>query len=141
MYGHSMTVVCSLDARLLGHEGPCVGHRLDLSEVDLVSEVIEVNILVSVGSEELLDIFLLFREEFQLSQFVSVVLSFATEVVSHFGAQYRSVFHFHFCKEFIESPCHFHDTQWSEVLTFTIFQCIWEDGISSISLLVFIEAG
>ena len=72
--------------------------------------MVEFNIFISVSGEKLFDIFLLFWEEFQLSQFVSVVLSFATEVVSHFGAQSRRIFHFHFGKEIVESPCHFHDT-------------------------------
>ena len=93
--------------------------------------MLELNILISVSSEELLDIFLLFRQEFELSQFVSIVLSFAAEVVSHFGAQGRSVFHFHFSKEFVESPCHFHDTEWCEVLAFPVFESIREDGVSS----------
>ena len=48
--------------------------------------MVEFNIFISVSSEELFDICLLFRQEFQLSQFVTVVLSFAAEVVSHFGA-------------------------------------------------------
>ncbi|CUP45381.1 Uncharacterised protein [Segatella copri] len=103
--------------------------------------MVEFNIFISVSVEELFDICLLFRQEFQLSQFVTIVLSFAAEVVSHFGAQCRSVFHFHFGKEFVESPCHFHDTQRSEVLAIPIFQGIWEDGIPSISLLVFVETG
>ena len=115
--------------------------RLAVCEVNLFREVFELNVFISVSGEELFDIFLLFREEFQLSQFVSVVLSFATEVASHFGAQCWSIFHFHFGKEFVESPCHFHDTQRSEVLAIPVFQGIWEDGISSISLLVFVEAG
>ena len=101
--------------------------------------MLELNILISVSGEELLDIFLLFRQEFELSQFVSIVLSFAAEVVSHFSAQGRSVFHFHFSKEFVESPCHFHDTEWCEVLAFPVFESIREDGVSSISLLVFVE--
>lgn len=84
--------------------------------------MVEFNIFISVSVEELFDICLLFRQEFQLSQFVTVVLSFAAEVVSHFGAQSRSVFHFHFGKEFVESPCHFHDTQRSEVLAIPVFR-------------------
>lgn len=84
--------------------------------------MVEFNIFISVSGEELFDIYLLFRQEFQLSQFVTVVLSFAAEVVSHFGAQSRSVFHFHFGKEFVESPCHFHDTQRGEVLAFSVFR-------------------
>ena len=68
--------------------------------------MVELNIFISVSGEKLFDICLLFWEKFQLSQFVSVVLSFATEVVSHFGAQCWSIFHFHFGKEFVESPCH-----------------------------------
>ena len=103
--------------------------------------MVELNIFISVSSEELFDICLLFRQEFQLSQFVTVVLSFATEVVSHFGAQCRRIFHFHFGKEIVESPCHFHDTQRSEVLAFSVFQGIWEDGIPSIRLLGFVETG
>ena len=62
--------------------------------------MVEFNIFISVSGEELFDICLLFRQEFQLSQFVTVVLSFATEVVSHFGAQSRSVFHFPFFRAF-----------------------------------------
>ena len=115
--------------------------RLAFSEVNLFREMVELNIFISVSGEKLFDICLLFWKEFQLSQFVSVVLSFTTEVVSHFSAQCRSVFHFHFGKEMVESPCHFHDTQRCEVLAFSVFQGIWEDGIPSISLLVFVETG
>ena len=86
--------------------------------------MVEFNIFISVSGEELFDICLLFWEKFQLSQFVTVVLSFATEVVSHFGAQCRGVFHFHFGKEMVESPCHFHDTQRCEVLAIPVFQGI-----------------
>ena len=75
--------------------------RLDVCEVNLFREVFELNVFISVSGEELFDIFLLFREEFQLSQFVSVVLSFATEVASHFGAQCGSIFQLHFGKEFV----------------------------------------
>lgn len=102
--------------------------------------MVEFNIFISVSGEELFDICLLFRQEFQLSQFVTVVLSFAAEVVSHFGAQCRSVFHFHFGKEFVESPCHFHDTQRSEYLHFPFSGHLgkWHP---SISLLVFVETG
>lgn len=56
-------------------------------EVDFLGEVLEIHILVTEASEELLDVFLLFGHEFQLSQFISVVLSLAAEVASHFGAE------------------------------------------------------
>ena len=54
--------------------------------------MVEFNIFISISGEELFDICLLFRQEFQLSQFVTVVLSFAAEVVSHLEGTKRSVY-------------------------------------------------
>ena len=63
-------------------------------EVDFLGEVLEIHILVTEASEELLDVFLLFGHEFLLSQFISVVLSLAAEVASHLGAEQGNAFLF-----------------------------------------------
>lgn len=110
-------------------------------EVDFLGEVLEIRILVTEASEELLDVFLLFGHEFLLSQFISVVLSLAAEVASHLGAEQGSVLHLHLGKELVESPGHFHDTQWGEELAFSVFQGIGEDGMTSLGVVVLVERG
>ena len=113
----------------------------DTREVDFLGEVLEIHILVTEASEELLDVFLLFGHEFLLSQFISVVLSLAAEVASHLGAEQGSVLHLHLGKELVESPGHFHDTQWGEELAFSVFQGIGEDSMAPLGVVVLVERG
>ena len=110
-----------------------------IREVDFLGEVLEIHILVTEACEELLDVFLLFGHEFHLSQLISVVLSLAAEVASHLGAEQGSVLHLHIGKEFVESPGHFHDTQWGEELAFSVFQGIGEDGLAPLGVVVLVE--
>ena len=110
-------------------------------EVDFLGKVVEIHILVTEASEELLDVFLLFGHEFLLSQFISVVLSLAAEVASHLGAEQGSVLHLHLGKELVESPGHFHDTQWGEELAFSVFQGIGEDSMAPLGVVVLVERG